>query len=862
MLKENGVISLDLNGKVIRAAILIQKWYRFTMARLEMRRRYSLSIFQSIEYADEQDQLQLSNFFTFMLDHCTHPDSVSQIFTSPSAPQVVDEDLSLKEFEKKIDVPDSYYGPRLSFPLTVEDANALLHAFRNKQLLHARYVLQLLSETRRVLKEMPNITHLSTSYSKEITVCGDLHGNLDDLLLIFYKNGLPSEQNRYVFNGDFVDRGKNSMEILIILFAFLLIYPNDLHLNRGNHEDYIMNLRRLHSAVECSQWCEHSQWLCDSETKSISETYGFTKEVSKKYKLKSLMRPPKSVRDRQNQTKRIPTTKPSKHIANQHVAGKTQHNSSPGFTESSGSNLPPDPALKEWKQVITIFSASNYYEEGSNRGAYIKLNPELIPRFVQYQVSKFTRRKNLRERVGTIESSALKSLREKIYAHKSELTSAFAQYDTNGTGRISVNDWAAAMESVLQLELPWRMLRSQLAQMNPDGEVDFMSCFYDLKMGQPIKEAQPALAETLCRYRKDLEIIFNIIDKDHSGLISLEEFSQTWRLFTSHLGIDVQDDSIDNYLWDQQLRDINAFDVSASNKQVIGHVHDSVHVDDAPDAVHLDIREERQDKNSFHQELPVLGLGDVVQHRLHNHIKSSNLIVSSKGPKSILGYQKLIFQDSEQLLRASSVAMTWIIRPMRSLSISTKRLGCDRTYIAKYIIISCKDKSIKAPVRTDKIYPVYVACFSDHYHHIKIHKKALDSYTLVPTRKAIQFPPQICEQGISCRLSNSDQPRRLHTLRTKQTSDTFSLISSHKQHSKVAKFTPSTNALPKLNSDISLSAIQFFKASLPEGCQGYCTPHTTWILLSLQQDTYSKPGKPCQIPDTAAVQMHSPKRLE
>ncbi|KAM7065059.1 serine/threonine-protein phosphatase with EF-hands 1 [Acridotheres tristis] len=614
---------------VIRAAILIQKWYRFTMARLEMRRRYSLSIFQSIEYADEQDQLQLSNFFTFMLDHCTHPDSVSQIFTSPSGPQVVDEDLSLKEFEKKIDVPDSYYGPRLSFPLTVEDANALLHAFRNEQLLHARYVLQLLSETRRVLKEMPNITHLSTSYSKEITVCGDLHGNLDDLLLIFYKNGLPSEQNRYVFNGDFVDRGKNSMEILIILFAFLLIYPNDLHLNRGNHEDYIMNLRYGFTKEVSKKYKDHwKQILCllrdvfswlplatiiDSKVLILHGGISDTTDLDflnalERNKLKSLMRPPKSVRDRQDQTKkRIPTTKPSKHIANQHVTAKAQHNSSPSFTESSGSNLPPDPALKEWKQildilwsdprsqngctpnkcrgggcyfgpdvtaklferynlkmlirshefkpegyeishdgkVITIFSASNYYEEGSNRGAYIKLNPELIPRFVQYQVSKFTHRKNLRERVGTIESSALKSLREKIYAHKSELTSAFAQYDINGTGRISVNDWAAAMESVLQLELPWRMLRSQLAQMNPDGEVDFMSCFYDLKMGQPIKEAQPALAETLCRYRKDLEIIFNIIDKDHSGLISLEEFSQTWRLFTSHLGIDVQDDSID-----------------------------------------------------------------------------------------------------------------------------------------------------------------------------------------------------------------------------------------------------------------------------------------------------------------------------
>ncbi|NXJ62970.1 PPE1 phosphatase, partial [Rostratula benghalensis] len=563
---------------VIRAAILIQNWYRLTVARLEMKRRYSLSIFQSIEYAEEQDQLQLSNFFTFMLDHCTHPDSVSHIFTSPSVYQVVDEGLSLIEFEKKISVPDSYYGPRLSFPLTVKDANALLHAFRNEQLLHARYVLQLLSETRRVLKEMPNITHLSTSYTKEITVCGDLHGNLDDLLLIFYKNGLPSEQNRYVFNGDFVDRGQNSMEILIILFAFLLIYPNDLHLNRGNHEDYIMNLR-----------------------------YGFTKEVSKKYKdhgkqILGLLQdvfswlPLATIIDSKvlilhggisdstdlDFLNTLERNKVRAHIhssfarvCNSQILDilwsdpRSQNGCTPNKCRGGGCYFGPDVTAKLFKKynlkmlirshefkpegyeishggkVITIFSASNYYEEGSNRGAYIKLNPELIPRFVQYRVSKYTRRQNLRERVGTIESSALKSLRETIYAHRAELTSAFAKYDPNGTGKISVNDWAAAMESVLHLELPWRMLRSQLAQMNSDGDIDFMSCFYDLKIGQPVKEVQPALVETLCRYRKDLEIIFNIIDKDHSGFISLEEFRQTWKLFASHLGIDVRDEALD-----------------------------------------------------------------------------------------------------------------------------------------------------------------------------------------------------------------------------------------------------------------------------------------------------------------------------
>ncbi|XP_067412578.1 serine/threonine-protein phosphatase with EF-hands 1 [Emydura macquarii macquarii] len=660
--------------RAIKAAILIQRWYRCYMARLEMRRQYALSIFQSIEYAEEQAQLQLSSFFTFMLDHFTHlsetdTDLISHFFSGPSDFNTTGSDVQLLEYEQMIEIPDSYHGPRLSFPLTVADTNSLLHAFKHQQQLHARYVLQLLHETKKVLKQLPNIIHLSTSYSKEITICGDLHGKLDDLLLIFYKNGLPSEENPYLFNGDFVDRGKNSIEILIILFAFLLVYPNHLHLNRGNHEDHIMNLRygftkevmkkyRFHGKKILNLLQDVYSWLplatvIDSKVLIVHGGISDTTDLDflnlfKRNKMKSVLRPPKSSIERNHDPDRTgfveysPIVKrclPGQDIA---VKGITRPSSSSSYgrrykddlldvgkpmrllhdgvnsgpflesqyLESSVRmpSVPPELTAKEWKQVVdilwsdpknqngctpnkfrgggcyfgpdvtarllkrynlkmlirsheckqegydishdgkvvTIFSASNYYENGSNRGAYLKLNPDLIPRFVQYQVSKCTRQQTLHQRVSVVEWSALKSLREKLYSRRSELIAAFRQYDPNYTGRISTTEWASAVESVLNLDLPWRTLRSRLVHLAPDGSVEYLSCFNDLEIEPPIKEVQPALVETLYRFRTDLEIIFNIIDKDHSGLISIEEFRQTWKLFSSHLKIDIDDESIDN----------------------------------------------------------------------------------------------------------------------------------------------------------------------------------------------------------------------------------------------------------------------------------------------------------------------------
>uniref|UniRef100_A0A670YF72 Serine/threonine-protein phosphatase n=1 Tax=Pseudonaja textilis TaxID=8673 RepID=A0A670YF72_PSETE len=558
----------EAGKSTIKAAILIQRWYRSYMARLEMRRRYSLTIFQSIEYADEQAQMQLSKFFTFMLDHFTQTNK-----TDPGEDFRKINYHAMKEYERIIEVPASYRGPHLCFPLTVTDTEVLLQAFKDQQQLHARYVLQLFHETRKVLQQMPNITHLSTSYAKEVTICGDLHGKLDDLLLIFYKNGLPSEENPYVFNGDFVDRGKNSMEILIILFAFLLVYPNHLHLNRGNHEDHLMNLR--YGTVQ--EYLTHWLPLATIIDNQVLILHGGISDTTDLNFLNSFHRNKVGIIHIKVLCYFIGCRSSLKNVIKSTSVmdilwsdPKHQNGCSPNKIRGGGCYFGPDITARllqrynlkllirshQCKQegyeishngkVITIFSASNYYEEGSNRGAYIKLNPDVIPHFVQYQVSKSTRKQTLHQRVTAIELSALKGLREKLYTHKSDLIAAFTQYDPLGTGRISLGQWASAMESVLHLDIPWRTLRSRLVCLAPDGSVEYLSCFDNLEIILPIKEVQPYLVETLYRYKADLEIIFNMIDQDHSGLISADEFRQTWKLFNAHVKNDVSDESIDS----------------------------------------------------------------------------------------------------------------------------------------------------------------------------------------------------------------------------------------------------------------------------------------------------------------------------
>ncbi|ORY51336.1 hypothetical protein BCR33DRAFT_712420 [Rhizoclosmatium globosum] len=143
---------------------------------------------------------------------------------------------------ESIAVEASYDGPHLADTgITAEFCQDLLKHMEAQKKLHRKYVYKIMLATKAIFENSPTIVDIPVPEGSKITVCGDIHGQYYDLLNIFKMNGLPSETNMYLFNGDFVDRGSFSVECILALLAFKMLYPNALFLSRGNHETDDMN---------------------------------------------------------------------------------------------------------------------------------------------------------------------------------------------------------------------------------------------------------------------------------------------------------------------------------------------------------------------------------------------------------------------------------------------------------------------------------------------------------------------------------------------------------------------------------------------------------------------------------------------
>ncbi|XP_034481568.1 serine/threonine-protein phosphatase rdgC [Drosophila innubila] len=559
--------------KSIRAAIFIQKWYRRHQARQEMRKRCNWQIFQNLEYASEQDQAELYKFFNELIKHM--PQAAGTGNKSPTSKFTP----VLEENDALVDEVGDIVSTKIQFPIMKNHIELLIDVFRKKKCnrLHPKYVALILREAAKSLKQMPNLSMVSTAVSQQVTVCGDLHGKLDDLLVVLCKNGLPSTCNPYVFNGDFVDRGKKGLEVLLLLLSLYLAFPNSVFLNRGNHEDSVMNARygfsreverkyprnykRLLRLIdEVYRWLPlgsilNSRVLIVHGGFSDNTDLDLIKSIDRG-KYVSILRPPLTEAqpldkaewqqifdimwsDPQTVPGCIPNTLRGAGVwFGPDTTDKFLERHRLSYVIRSHECKPNGHEFTHDNKVITIFSASNYYAMGSNKGAYMRLNNQLVPRFVQYvSAASQAKRLTFKQRVGIVESAALKELAVRMREHRDELETEFKKYDPDDKGCITISKWCHVMEEVTKLGLPWRLLREKLAPGTDSQNVNYFRTL-DLLDTDVIMEAEAdgtTVMDALYANKSSLETIFNIIDADNSGEITLDEFEKAIDLLVAHM---------------------------------------------------------------------------------------------------------------------------------------------------------------------------------------------------------------------------------------------------------------------------------------------------------------------------------------
>jgi len=129
-------------------------------------------------------------------------------------------------------------------PIKIDDFATLTPARAQSiiQMLHAGSILdrasliELITRCIDVFLHEPTIVDLRKSGDK-ITVVGDLHGSLPCLERVLELAGNLGDDEVLVIAGDYVDRGEHSLEVLCTLLLLKLVYPNNIILLRGNHED-------------------------------------------------------------------------------------------------------------------------------------------------------------------------------------------------------------------------------------------------------------------------------------------------------------------------------------------------------------------------------------------------------------------------------------------------------------------------------------------------------------------------------------------------------------------------------------------------------------------------------------------------
>jgi serine/threonine-protein phosphatase PP1 catalytic subunit len=246
------------------------------------------------------------------------------------------------------------------------------------------------------------------SLTAPVTVVGDTHGQLQDLLRIFHLSDvrLPGEVP-YLFLGDYVDRGRNSIETICLLLAYKIKFPDTFFMLRGNHEcSYINTLYGFRD--DCTRSWEHGTEMWQLFIRVFNSLPfaavigdrifcvhgGISPELTSLDQIRAIERP-LEIPDHgficdlvwSDPDPQIDEWGPNERMASVCFGRKTVD----AFLQAFGFDLicrghqavmgGYDFPFEEDKSILTLFSAPNYCYEFENRGAVLHVDASLTCKF-------------------------------------------------------------------------------------------------------------------------------------------------------------------------------------------------------------------------------------------------------------------------------------------------------------------------------------------------------------------------------------------------------------------------------------------------------------------------------------------------
>jgi len=203
-------------------------------------RRHSTKLDKDLKGLSEEE------IFLRILDLLERNDEFNSLYDDEGS-TFGDEEQAQDDFASESEEDFSDEGFLEERPLEEWEMEAAWNDLQQRRLPNIEVCRRLISMVIRMYDKEQNVVFVpKPDLGERVVVVGDLHGHFSDFIHILTEHGEPQPGPggvKYIFNGDFVDRGAWGPEVLLSIFCLKVRCPDGIFLNRGNHEDHSQNLK-------------------------------------------------------------------------------------------------------------------------------------------------------------------------------------------------------------------------------------------------------------------------------------------------------------------------------------------------------------------------------------------------------------------------------------------------------------------------------------------------------------------------------------------------------------------------------------------------------------------------------------------